>query len=138
MNSREPMKNFLIIAIFSLSTSVMAQTIYDASGKYTDHFPQLPPLCVDTRISLSSLHQGSQVKLPESHKAASNETPQSIMLHSSKAASMPQFKIKATIYNDKKTGEALKELRDVIYRKRMEKQGRPVQPRVAPNGRIVR
>ena len=50
------MKNIIIIVLLCLSASAMAQSVSGISENYNVCFPKLPPLIVENRITLTSLH----------------------------------------------------------------------------------
>lgn len=133
-----PMKKVLIIALLSLSASAMAQSITDFSVCFMDKFPKLPPLHVEIPLYLSSLHQKNQIMMLSSDSTTKAGIPQSMMIHSVMKSSDPHFNIKAKRNDNMHLGDPLIGVRDLIYRKRMEKQGRQVQPRFTSSGHVIR
>ena len=132
------MKNIIIIVLLCLSASAMAQSVSGISENYNVCFPKLPPLIVENRITLTSLHNSWLLIQPDSNNVNENHIPQSVMVHSAANSNMPNFQIKATVDTKKHFGDPLIGIRDQIYRKRMEKQDRPVQPRMTRSGRIIK
>ena len=133
-----PMKKNLIVVLLCLSVSAMAQTVSGITESYMVKFPKLPPLIVDNRIILTSLHHSWLLIQPDSSKGSQIDMPQSIMVHSVVNSNNPNFRIKATINTDNHFIDPLIGVRDIIYRKRMENKGRPVQPRITRSGRIIK
>lgn len=124
------MKRILMVvaAFVCITITAMAQTDPVAELKYSDRFPKLPPLNVDLMSFLAAqFHPSLQMVLfvGKQHETADN--PQSLMLRHQGPSSPSHFVFKASRFYGQ-NGDPLKDLRDRIVRKRMEKQGRPLPP----------
>ena len=136
------------VALICMMTTAMAQTNPTIEGRYTDRFPELPPLRTDFNIVLSTHHHSSLLLMPQADKrdndplasqsimnrhSAFNKTSHLNMNSLNKSIQMDEdlmgmhFKLKRTTLNIDNR-DVLKSFRDRIVRHRRIKEGRPLPP----------
>lgn len=124
------MKRILMVAAALICITVTAKAQMDpvAALKYSDRFPQLPPLNVEMiNVLAAHYHTSLQQMSFLSSQHDTTDIPQSLMLRHQGQSSQSHFVFKASRFYEQ-NGDALKGVRDAIVRKRMEKQGRPLPP----------
>jgi|GEM_PF-6942855 hypothetical protein len=124
------MKRILMVAaaLICITVTAMAQMDPVAALKYSDRFPQLPPLNVEMiNVLAAHYHTSLQQMSFLSSQHDTTDIPQSLMLRQQGSSSPSHFVFKASRFYGQ-NGDPLKDLRDRIVRKRMERQGRPLPP----------
>ena len=124
------MKRILMVAaaFVCITITAMAQTDPVVALKYSDRFPKLPPLNVDLMSVLAAqFHTSLEQKSVTGNQHEATDVSQSLMLRHQGQSSQSHFVFKASRFYGQ-NGDPLKDLRDRIVRKRMERQGRPLPP----------
>ena len=115
-------------AFVCITITAMAQTDPVVALKYSDRFPKLPPLNVDLMSVLAAqFHTSLEQKSVAGNQHEATDVSQSLMLRHQGQISQSHFVFKASRFYGQ-NGDPLKDLRDRIVRKRMERQGRPLPP----------
>ena len=123
------------VSLICITITAMAQEDPVVASRYSDRFPQLPPLNIDLMHVLAYQHHpGLLIMSFQSSQQDTTDVPQSLMFRRLGPNAQSHFIYKPSNKYDYQNGDALKGVRDRIVRKRMADQGRPLPPPV-PWGR---
>ena len=126
----------MFVALLCITATAVAQTSSDVSWRYSDRFPELPPLRVELDYSLFAHSQPSWLQMPlGSTQEKDSVKDQSIMFRHQEHNSTMQYHYKSRPDYSKMV-DNLEGIRDHIVRKRRWDEGRPLQP-LAPRTRFI-